>query len=139
MALDQLDLDAGRIAFQHAGKNLPRRSARHRRDELDLGPLPGQPACGRGEIRGQSGDFAAPASGQQRDDTGLGREPQRPPRRLAIGDFRNGICQRMADELGVPLADVEVTTGDTRAFGYAVGTFASRAAVMSGSAVASSP
>jgi carbon-monoxide dehydrogenase large subunit len=46
------------------------------------------------------------------------------------------LAQIVADELGVPLADVEVTTGDTRAFGYAVGTFASRTAVMSGSAVA---
>ena len=33
------------------------------------------------------------------------------------------------------MADVEVVTGDTRRFAYAVGTFASRAAVMSGSAV----
>jgi aerobic carbon-monoxide dehydrogenase large subunit len=46
------------------------------------------------------------------------------------------FAQITADELGVPLADVEVVTGDTRRFGYAVGTFASRAAVMSGSAVA---
>ena len=36
----------------------------------------------------------------------------------------------------MPLEDVEVTTGDTRRFGYAVGTFASRAAVMSGNAIA---
>ncbi|MHB1592615.1 MAG: aerobic carbon-monoxide dehydrogenase large subunit [Streptosporangiaceae bacterium] len=46
------------------------------------------------------------------------------------------FAQIAADELGVPITDVEVVTGDTRAFGYAVGTFASRAAVMSGSAVA---
>jgi carbon-monoxide dehydrogenase large subunit len=46
------------------------------------------------------------------------------------------LAQIAADELGVPMADVEVVTGDTRRFGYAVGTFASRAAVMSGSAVA---
>ena len=46
------------------------------------------------------------------------------------------FAQIAADELGVPLGDVEVVTGDTRRFGYAVGTFASRAAVMSGSAVA---
>jgi carbon-monoxide dehydrogenase large subunit len=46
------------------------------------------------------------------------------------------LAQITADELGVPLADVQVVTGDTRRFGYAVGTFASRAAVMSGSAVA---
>ena len=46
------------------------------------------------------------------------------------------FAQIVADELGVPIGDIEVVTGDTRAFGYAVGTFASRAAVMSGSAVA---
>jgi carbon-monoxide dehydrogenase large subunit len=46
------------------------------------------------------------------------------------------FAQIVADELGVPIADIEVVTGDTRRFGYAVGTFASRAAVMSGSALA---
>jgi aerobic carbon-monoxide dehydrogenase large subunit len=46
------------------------------------------------------------------------------------------FAQIVAEVLGVPLDDVHVTTGDTRRFGYAVGTFASRAAVMSGNAVA---
>jgi CO/xanthine dehydrogenase Mo-binding subunit len=46
------------------------------------------------------------------------------------------LAQIVADELGVPMARVRVTTGDTRRFKYAVGTFASRTAVMSGSAVA---
>jgi len=46
------------------------------------------------------------------------------------------FAQIVADELGVPFERVRVTTGDTRRFGHAVGTFASRAAVMSGSAVA---
>ena len=46
------------------------------------------------------------------------------------------FAQIAADELGVPINRVRVTTGDTRRFGHAVGTFASRAAVMSGSAVA---
>jgi aerobic carbon-monoxide dehydrogenase large subunit len=45
------------------------------------------------------------------------------------------LAQLVADELGVPMGDVDVVTGDTRRFGYAVGTFASRTAVMSGSAV----
>ena len=49
---------------------------------------------------------------------------------------RTVFAQIVADELGVPFEDVEVTTGDTRRMPYAVGTFASRAAVMSGSAVA---
>jgi CO/xanthine dehydrogenase Mo-binding subunit len=46
------------------------------------------------------------------------------------------FAQIVATELGVPIADVDVVTGDTRRFQYAVGTFASRAAVMSGNAIA---
>lgn len=46
------------------------------------------------------------------------------------------FAQIAATELGVPLERVSVVTGDTRRFGYAVGTFASRAAVMSGNAIA---
>ncbi len=46
------------------------------------------------------------------------------------------FAQIVADELGVPFDDVVVVTGDTNRFPYAVGTFASRAAVMSGNAVA---
>jgi aerobic carbon-monoxide dehydrogenase large subunit len=41
----------------------------------------------------------------------------------------------VADVLGCRFDDVEVVTGDTRRMPYAVGTFASRAAVMSGSAI----
>ncbi len=46
------------------------------------------------------------------------------------------LAQIVADELGVAFDKIKVTTGDTRRFKYAVGTFASRTAVMSGSAVA---
>jgi len=46
------------------------------------------------------------------------------------------FAQIVANELGVPIESIEVHTGDTRRFGYAVGTFASRAAVMSGNAIA---
>ncbi|HET9841077.1 MAG TPA: aerobic carbon-monoxide dehydrogenase large subunit [Nocardioides sp.] len=45
------------------------------------------------------------------------------------------FAQIVADALGVGFENVEVVTGDTRRMPYAVGTFASRAAVMSGSAV----
>ena len=48
---------------------------------------------------------------------------------------QTAFAQVVADQLGVALADVEVVTGDSRRFRYAVGTFASRAAVMSGSAM----
>ena len=46
------------------------------------------------------------------------------------------LAQIAADVLGVAIADVTVITGDTRRFKYAVGTFASRAIVTSGNAVA---
>jgi CO/xanthine dehydrogenase Mo-binding subunit len=46
------------------------------------------------------------------------------------------LAQIAADELGVPFDKIRVVTGDTRRFGYGVGTFASRTTVMSGSAVA---
>ncbi|HEX2706011.1 MAG TPA: aerobic carbon-monoxide dehydrogenase large subunit, partial [Candidatus Lustribacter sp.] len=49
---------------------------------------------------------------------------------------QTSFAQIVADELGVRIEDVYVTTGDTRRMPYAVGTFASRAAVMSGNAIA---
>jgi aerobic carbon-monoxide dehydrogenase large subunit len=45
-------------------------------------------------------------------------------------------AQIVADELGVDVADVEVTSGDTRRFRWGVGTFASRGAVTAGNAMA---
>src|SRR5256885_762373 len=44
-------------------------------------------------------------------------------------------AQVVADELGVDVADVEVTSGDTRRFPWGVGTFASRGAVTAGNAM----
>ncbi len=67
------------------------------------------------------------SSGKVKVATGLTTQGQ--------GHFTS-FAQIAADELGVGLDDVEVVTGDTRRFGYAVGTFASRAAVMSGNAIA---
>jgi CO/xanthine dehydrogenase Mo-binding subunit len=45
------------------------------------------------------------------------------------------FAQIAAEQLGVDVADVEVTTGDTRRFPWAVGTFASRGVVTSGNAI----
>lgn len=45
-------------------------------------------------------------------------------------------AQVVADELGVGVGDVEVTSGDTRRFPWGVGTFASRGAVTAGNAMA---
>ncbi|MEA2627812.1 MAG: aerobic carbon-monoxide dehydrogenase large subunit [Chloroflexota bacterium] len=46
------------------------------------------------------------------------------------------FAQVVADELGVDVADVEITGGDTRRFPWGVGTFASRGAVTAGNAMA---
>lgn len=45
------------------------------------------------------------------------------------------FAQVAAEELGVPVEDVQVTTGDTAHFNFSTGTFASRAAVVSGNAI----
>ncbi len=45
-------------------------------------------------------------------------------------------AQIVADQLGVEVSDVEVSSGDTRRFKWGVGTFASRAAIMAGNAMA---
>jgi len=46
------------------------------------------------------------------------------------------FAQVVADQLGVSPDDVTITTGDTRRFQWGVGTFASRAAVVAGNAMA---
>ncbi|HZD66302.1 MAG TPA: aerobic carbon-monoxide dehydrogenase large subunit [Acidimicrobiales bacterium] len=66
-------------------------------------------------------------SGRVRVSTGLTTQGQ---------GHQTVLAQIAADELGVAIEDITVTTGDTRRFGWAVGTFASRTAVMSGNAVA---
>ena len=45
------------------------------------------------------------------------------------------LAQVVAEALGVDVADVEVTSGDTRRFQWGVGTFASRGAVTAGNAM----
>jgi aerobic carbon-monoxide dehydrogenase large subunit len=45
------------------------------------------------------------------------------------------LAQIVAEQLGVDIHDVMVTTGDTRAFNWGVGTFASRSATVAGSAM----
>ncbi len=75
----------------------------------------------------EGGHVQIETSGKVKVATGLTSQGQ---------GHQTAFAQIVADELGVPLADIEVVTGDTRRFPYAVGTFASRAAVMSGSAIA---
>ncbi|HYJ69707.1 MAG TPA: aerobic carbon-monoxide dehydrogenase large subunit [Nocardioidaceae bacterium] len=75
----------------------------------------------------EGGHVHIETSGKVRVSTGLTSQGQ---------GHQTVFAQIVADELGVPIEDIEVVTGDTRRFPYAVGTFASRAAVMSGSAIA---
>ena len=75
----------------------------------------------------EGGHVQVETSGRVNVSTGLTSQGQ---------SHQTVFAQIVADELGVPIDDVHVTTGDTRRFGYAVGTFASRAAVMSGNAIA---
>jgi aerobic carbon-monoxide dehydrogenase large subunit len=75
----------------------------------------------------EGGHVEVDSSGRVHVSTGLTSQGQ---------GHQTVFAQIAAAELGVPISDVQVTTGDTRRFGYAVGTFASRAAVMSGNAIA---
>ena len=64
-------------------------------------------------------------TGQVRVATGVGTQGQ--------GHF-TAFAQVVADALGVDVGDVRVVTGDTRAFHWGTGTFASRGAVVAGTA-----
>jgi carbon-monoxide dehydrogenase large subunit len=75
----------------------------------------------------EGGHVEVDSSGRVHVSTGLTSQGQ---------GHQTVFAQIAASELGVPIEDVTVTTGDTRRFAYAVGTFASRAAVMSGNAIA---
>lgn len=75
----------------------------------------------------EGGHVLIEPSGRVQVATGLSSQGQ---------GHQTAFAQIAAAELGVRIEDVEVVTGDTRRFQYAVGTFASRAAVMSGNAIA---
>ncbi|RCV53293.1 aerobic carbon-monoxide dehydrogenase large subunit [Marinitenerispora sediminis] len=75
----------------------------------------------------EGGHVQVETSGRVRVATGLTSQGQ---------GHQTILAQIVADELGVPISDISVTTGDTRRMPYSVGTYASRGAVMSGSAVA---
>lgn len=75
----------------------------------------------------EGGHVTVETSGKIKVSTGLTSQGQ---------GHQTAFAQIVADELGVRFEDIEVVTGDTRRSPYSVGTFASRAAVMSGSAIA---
>jgi carbon-monoxide dehydrogenase large subunit len=75
----------------------------------------------------EGGTVEIETSGKVKVSTGLTSQGQ---------GHQTVFAQIVADELGVSMDDIEVVTGDTRRSPFAVGTYASRAAVMSGSAIA---
>jgi carbon-monoxide dehydrogenase large subunit len=66
------------------------------------------------------------ASGKVTVATGIGTQGQ--------GHYTS-FAQIVADQLGVEVSDVEITTGDTDLFYWGAGTFASRGAVVAGNAI----
>jgi carbon-monoxide dehydrogenase large subunit len=66
------------------------------------------------------------ANGKVSVATGIGTQGQ--------GHFTS-FAQIIADQVGVPVKDVEVVTGDTDQFYWGAGTFASRGAVVAGNAI----
>ncbi len=66
------------------------------------------------------------ASGKVNVATGIGTQGQ--------GHFTS-FAQIVADQLGVDIKDIRLVTGDTKEFGWGVGTFASRGAVVAGNAI----
>src|SRR5699024_8283568 len=74
----------------------------------------------------EGGHVQIETSGRVKVATGLTTQGQ---------GHETAFAQIVADELGVRFEDVQIVTGDTRRSPYSVGTYASRAAVMSGSAI----
>jgi aerobic carbon-monoxide dehydrogenase large subunit len=111
------------IGWEDFGKAQTEAAAAGRRLGLGL-------ACyveGTGVGPYEGGHVEVDSSGRVHVSTGLTSQGQ---------GHQTVFAQIAAAELGVPIDDVTVTTGDTRRFRYAVGTFASRAAVLSGNAIA---
>lgn len=79
--------------------------------------------CGPGPYEGVR--IRVEPSGKVQVATGVGTQGQ---------GHMTSIAQVVAEILGVGVRDVYVVTGDTAAFGWGIGTFASRAAVVVGSA-----
>ncbi len=75
----------------------------------------------------EGGHVHIETSGKVKVSTGLTTQGQ---------GHATAFAQIVSDELDVPMSDIEVVTGDTRRSPYSVGTFASRSAVMGGSAIA---
>jgi aerobic carbon-monoxide dehydrogenase large subunit len=108
----------------YAGFEARREAARAERRRLGIGLACYVEGTGIGPYEGAAIDVQV--DGTVTVATGLSSQGQ---------GHQTILAQIAADELGVPIERVRVTTGDTRRLGWGVGTFASRTAVVSGNAV----
>jgi carbon-monoxide dehydrogenase large subunit len=116
-------LDKALDAIGHAGFAAEKEAARANGRALGLGIVCYVEGTGIGPYEGAR--LRVQASGKVMLATGIGTQGQ--------GHFTT-FAQVVAEQLGVEVRDVEVTTGDTDQFDWGVGTFASRGAVVAGSA-----
>lgn len=120
---EQLDMLLGAIGYRDfpAEQEAARRDGRY----LGLGLACYVEATGMGPYEGARVEVL-PTTGKVAVATGVTTQGQ---------SHRTTFAQIAADELGLDAADIAVVTGDTQAFAWGVGTYASRALVMSGNAV----
>ncbi|WP_137177718.1 xanthine dehydrogenase family protein molybdopterin-binding subunit [Roseomonas sp. AR75] len=116
-------LDKALDAIGHAGFAAEKAAARAEGRHLGLGIVCYVEGTGIGPYEGAR--VRVQASGKVTMATGVGTQGQ--------GHF-TAFAQVVAEQLGVDVRDVEVTTGDTDVFDWGAGTFASRGAVVTGSA-----
>ncbi|HYJ78134.1 MAG TPA: xanthine dehydrogenase family protein molybdopterin-binding subunit [Longimicrobiaceae bacterium] len=107
----------------YAGFRAEQRAARAEGRRVGVGVVNYVEGTGIGPYEGAR--VTVEPSGVVRVATGLGTQGQ--------GHY-TAFAQIVAEVLDVEVADVQVVTGDTREFGWGTGTFASRGAVVAGSA-----
>jgi aerobic carbon-monoxide dehydrogenase large subunit len=118
-ALEQATERIGYDRFLREEQPVARRQGKH----VGLGIVSYVEGTGIGPYEGAR--VTVEPSGKVRLATGVGTQGQ--------GHFTS-FAQIVADALGVATCDVIVVTGDTAAFGWGSGTFASRGAVVAGNA-----
>jgi CO/xanthine dehydrogenase Mo-binding subunit len=116
-------LDKAMDAIGYAGFAAEKAQARAEGRHIGLGLVCYVEGTGIGPYEGAR--VRVQASGKVTLATGVGTQGQ--------GHFTS-FAQVVAEQLGVDVRDVEVTTGDTDVFDWGAGTFASRGAVVTGSA-----
>jgi CO/xanthine dehydrogenase Mo-binding subunit len=116
-------LDKALDAIGYAGFAAEKARAREEGRHLGLGIVCYVEGTGIGPYEGAK--VRVQTSGKVTLATGIGTQGQ--------GHY-TAFAQVVAEQLGVDVRDVEVTTGDTDQFDWGVGTFASRGAVVAGAA-----